>query len=185
LLATGSWSGGAQIVGIPGLTPGAQYLIQIWVVDTRSCCKGRLWSFSSDPLGTDPAQTAELNSGVNGDEANFPGQYVVGTFTANSGSLHFRAAGAEGSQINALMVRQIGSGPAQGPKIVRVGFNGAAFEIEASGYDITKQYQLKRSLDLENFADLGGPFVPAGETDTVKDTTPPAGRAFYRIEEAP
>jgi hypothetical protein len=185
LIATGIWSGAAQIVTVTGLTPGESYRIQIWVVDTRSCCKGRIRTFTTDTTSADPAQTAELNSGVYGDETNHPGQFVIGTFTAKSDTLRILTDGNGGPQINAMMVRRVVGQTAQGPKILRAAFNGAAFEIEATGYDTTKQYQLKRSLDLGTFTDLGGPFTPTGPNYTVQDTAPPAGKAFYRIDETP
>jgi hypothetical protein len=74
--------------------------------------------------------------------------------------------------------------PAAKPlRILDAGFNGAAFEMQVAGFDTEKQYQLKRSTDLENFSPVGGPFTPAAETDTVSDPTPEGPKAFYRIEE--
>jgi hypothetical protein len=66
-------------------------------------------------------------------------------------------------------------------------FNGAAFELTVTGFDTAKTYLLKRSGDLQDgFPDtVGAPFTPASATDTVSDPTPPAGRAFYKVEEAP
>ncbi len=61
------------------------------------------------------------------------------------------------------------------------------FEIEVKGFDPLKQYWLKRGTDLATGfpTQVGEAFTPTSVSDTLTDPAPPAGRAFYRIEEAP
>ena len=180
LLTNGSYGGNtAGFLEIPGLTVGQQYSVQIWVADTRDCCAGRIWNFGTYD-GDDPS--VNLNSGVFGNETNFPGQYVIGTFTAQHASHFVFAGGSAGSQINAMMVRQISGTPLQ-PKVIHTGFSGGVFQITVANLDTTKTYQLRRSTTLASFADLGAPFTPAAAQQIVTDPTPPAGKAFYRIVE--
>jgi hypothetical protein len=73
--------------------------------------------------------------------------------------------------------------------ITDAGFNagGTAFEVTVTGLDTAKSYVLTRSADLQDGFPVTafGPFTPASATETVSDPAPPAGEAFYRIEEAP
>jgi len=71
-------------------------------------------------------------------------------------------------------------------KVVSSGFNGAAFELSVEGFDTGTMYQLRRSQTLNgDFIDIGAPFTPAAANDVVSDPSPPAGRAFYIIEDLP
>jgi|GEM_PF-3158139 len=70
-------------------------------------------------------------------------------------------------------------------RVLSAGFNGGAFEVNVEGFDTGKMYVLRRSTDLQTFADVGTPFTPAASTDTVSDPSPEGPAAFYRIEEAP
>ena len=184
LLDSGTWSGGDELVELTGLTDGQQYLVQVWVADTRAGTEGRIRTYATDLTLNDPDQVADLDSGFFGDEANFPGQYVTGTFTASGTSQYiYMTSFGPGAQYNALQLRQLAP-PASGVTITSCGFNGAAFDVTASGLDTTKTYVLKRSTDLQSFATtVGVPFTPASATETVSDPAPPTGTAFYRIEE--
>ena len=179
LLANGSY-GNPGFIEIPGLIPGEQYQVQIWVADTRECCSGRIYNYGTfDPED----ENVDLNAGVFGNEAANPGQYVIGTFTAEHAS-HFIYMGGPtgGSQYNAMMVRQI-SAPAEGPKVIHTGFEKGDFKITVANLDTTKSYQLRRSTDLGSFSDLGEPFTPAAAQEILTDEDPPADKAFYRIVE--
>ena len=179
LLSNGSY-GGAGFIELPNLIPGQQYQVQIWVADTRSCCSGRIYNYGTYDA-EDPS--VDLNSGVFGNEAANPGQYVVGTFTATQPSHFVYMTGASGgSQYNAMMVRQISVQP-EGPKVTLSKFNGAAFEITVVNLDTTKTYQLRRSTDMVTFNPVGSSFVPATSQQVLSDATPPSGKAFYRIVE--
>lgn len=178
LLANGSY-GGADFIEIPGLTPGEDYQIQIWLADTRDCCQGRIYNYGTFDEGE---PNVNLNAGVFANTAANPGQYVVGTFQAQHASHFVYISGEFGSQYNAIMVRQL-SEPAAGPKVIQTGFEGGDFKITVADLDTTKTYQLRRSVDLALFTDLGAPFVPAGAQQVLTDENPPAGKAFYQVVE--
>lgn len=183
LLNSGSYNAQARFIEIPGLTVGETYRIQVWVADTRNGTGGRVWTYGTYDLGD---ETVNLNSGTFGDEVNFPGQFVTGTFTATNAS-HFIyvESGGFGSQYNAIMVHQTSKIPAN-LVVTTTGFNGAAFEMTVAGFDVLKQYQLRRSTTLNNdWVDVGVPFTPPAATSVVSDPSPPAGKAFYIIEDVP
>lgn len=78
--------------------------------------------------------------------------------------------------------------PANELRITAAGFNGSGdFEVTVTGLDTAKSYVLKRSANLADGFPVTafGPFTPVLTTETVADTAPPAGKAFYRIEDAP
>lgn len=91
-------------IEIPNLQPGEPHQIQIWVADTRDCCPNRTRTYDTHDAG-DPSVT--LHSGTFGDEANFPGQFVIGTFTPTQTSMFIEFSGSSGPQFNALMVRNL------------------------------------------------------------------------------
>jgi hypothetical protein len=70
------------------------------------------------------------------------------------------------------------------PAITSSGFNGAAFEVTAGNLVATKTYTLARGTDLSGFTPIGTTFT-GGTTHTFSDPAPPAGRAFYRVQETP
>ncbi len=183
LLNSGSFGAAARFVEIPGLTVGESYRIQIWVADTRNGTGGRVWTYGTFDL-TD--EVVDLNSGTFGNETNFPGQYVIGTFTAtNSRHYIYIESSGLGSQYNAIMVHQT-TGIPENLVVVASGFNGAAFEMTVQGFNTAKRYQLRRSLTLTNdWVNVGVPFTPAATTALVSDPNPPAGKAFYLIEDVP
>jgi len=88
MLNTASWNPASQLISLDGLTPGNTYEIQIWIADTRDCCAGRTRTFAT--VEDDPSRSVQVNSGEFGDEQNFPGQYVLGTFTAQFDTLYLR-----------------------------------------------------------------------------------------------
>ncbi|WP_367875033.1 ThuA domain-containing protein [Luteolibacter sp. Populi] len=174
LLNAGSWSGGSGIIELPGLVPGRRYQLQVWVADTRPDYAHRLRTIG----------TAVLDSGAGGQEAGFPGQYVLGTFTAGYDRQVLQIQSPAGAQYNALMLRQLP--PVGGePRVASAGFNGSAFEIHLQNLDPAKTYILRRSQTLSGFTNAGSPFTPAAAAMTVSDPAPPAGKAFYRLEEVP
>ncbi|MCW1911966.1 hypothetical protein OJ996_00165 [Luteolibacter sp. GHJ8] len=70
------------------------------------------------------------------------------------------------------------------PSIISSGFNGTAFEVTVGSLDAAKTYTLARGLNLGGFTPIGTTFT-GGTTHTFIDTTPPPGRAFYRVQETP
>ena len=105
LLDSRTWNADDQVLVIPGLTPGADYQIQIWTADTLSTF-GELYGFTTDPGLLDFSQIADLEGGDSG--GSFPAQSVIGTFTADgtSQSIQLYSTTSAGSMYSAIMVRQ-------------------------------------------------------------------------------
>jgi len=99
MLNTASWNPETRIINIDGLTPGNSYEIQIWSVDTRSCCVGRTRTFTTDE--NDPTRSVQIATGA-------PGQHVTGTFVAQSETVYLFASGSAGPQFNAFIIRDTG-----------------------------------------------------------------------------
>ncbi len=99
LLAQASWNTSPQTLNLTGLTSGTDYLIQLWIADTRSCCMRRQKTYDSGP-GT---ESVTLDSGL-------PSEFVIGTFTADGSTqaLRFVGSGAAHPQFNAIQVRTTG-----------------------------------------------------------------------------
>lgn len=80
---------------------------------------------------------------------------------------------------------------ADGPVLVDAGFKGATFELVMSGLNPSTSYVLKRSSNLNDGfpIEVDSPRLPIADgdpgTDTFVDPSPPAGKAFYRLEQAP
>ena len=183
LIDTGSYSGSlGRFIEIPNLTPGEDYRVQIWVADTRSGTADRTYRY-----GNAGDEQVTLEAGAFGNEAAKPGQWVTGTFTAidTAQFLFMDSATVAGAQYNALTVYQdeiVITTPLQ---VIATGFNGAAFEMTVTGFDTGKTYQLRRSTTLSGFSNVGAAFTPAGTTQVVSDPAPPAGKAFYMIQDVP
>ena len=179
MLNSATWSPDGAFVEIPGLTAGLHYQVQVWIADTRTASPHRIRTVGTYDAG-DPF--VSLDSGAGGNEAGFPGQYVLGTFTATHGNQVLRIDASAGAQYNALMVRQIPAVTGD-PRVAHAEFNGSSFEISLQNLDTTKTYQLRRSTNLATFSDIGLPFTPVSAARVVSDPSPPQGRAFYRIVE--
>ena len=66
------------------------------------------------------------------------------------------------------------------------GFNlEGDFEVTVSGLSTSHTYRLVRGTELTGFPDVIVEKVPAAETDVFTDPTPPASKAFYRVELVP
>jgi len=191
LLTSATWTPTATFIELDGLTPGSEYELQIWVADTRECCTGRVRTFTTDPVFQELELETEVHSGVFGEETNFPGQFVTGTFTASATSEYLLAGsvGLYGPQINAMQIRDLsGFTPPSEVIATEAGFNGTSFEITYTGLDSTKSYILRRNSDLTDSTeqDIGSPVTPTSATMSFSDPAPPAGtgaRAFYHLEE--
>jgi autotransporter-associated beta strand protein len=100
LLQYGTWSNGTSAsftingTGRRPLTPGRQYLVQLWVSDARSYGLTRTETVSGS--GTLAFQTA-----------NGMGQYVIGRFTADAASQTITLSANQSAQVNFLQVRDI------------------------------------------------------------------------------
>lgn len=96
--------------------------------------------------------------------------------------------GGDGRSLTGLSEIRFGiASPPAPPEVLSSGFNGAAFRVTARGFDLTKTYQMTRSLDLKDGFPVvvDGPRPPAASTDDFEDPLPPSSKAFYRIEQTP
>ena len=119
LLNSMTYGGGTSTtLELTGLTPGRDYLLQIWYTDLReSSSDGRTMTFSGPGRvavageETAPALSeADVIGNMAGtDPAGFLGQYVVGTFvaTASSETLRLETNGFGNAHLNALLVREV------------------------------------------------------------------------------
>jgi len=113
--ATFTWS---------GMTPGHLYLVQVWVNDGRSIGESR-----SETLTGGTNTSAPLSFGSDG---SGPGQYIIGTFVANSsgGQTLILTPSSTGSnpnaQINLFQVRDIT------PRITSIAVSGQTLTIIAT-----------------------------------------------------
>ena len=94
--------GSSFTVNLNGLTIGQEYLVQLWVNDNR----GGSIALRNQEVEDGNVAAMDFN---HSDEEGGIGQYVIGTFTANSNSESFRVNGAIDSvaQINAIQLRTI------------------------------------------------------------------------------
>jgi fibronectin-binding autotransporter adhesin len=95
--------GSAITVTLNSLTSGHQYLVQIWVNDSRA------GTSRSEAVVGGGGNTVTLNYN-NTTAAGGVGQYTIGTFTASATSQTFTLTGAASSQLNAIQVRDITGG---------------------------------------------------------------------------
>lgn len=183
LLNSGTYNGASgRFVEITGLTAGQDYRVQIWVADTRNGTANRVYRY-----GNVGDERVSLEAGAFGDEVNKPGQWVTGTFTAidTTQYIFMDSPSIPGNQVNLMTVYQ--EDIAALLTVTAFGYNGPAFEMTVTGFELTRNYQLLRSTTLApgSFTAVGAPFTPSNTTQVVSDPAPPAGRAFYRIQDVP
>ena len=112
--ATFSWS---------GMTPGHLYLVQFWVNDARATGP------RSETITGGANTSNPLNYGSNPDGTG-PGQYIIGTFVANSSrgqTLSMNAVSGPNPQINLFQVRDVT------PRITSIVVNGTSLTVTATG----------------------------------------------------
>jgi len=136
--------------------------------------------------GTLLAQRVESRASADGNGYNAP---VAFTFTAVSteATLVFTETSATTTSADPV-IDNVTVGPAPSYiAILSAEFNGAAFEVTATGLDPAKNYVLTRSEDLaDGFpTTVDGPRPPASGTDTFSDPAPAGADGYYRIEERP
>ena len=102
ILTGGEYTSGASpgTVTLNDLTPGSQYLVQLWVTDSRSNGNSRSETLTSGGNTV----SMKFNEGFTGS----PGQYTIGTFIATAATKVINLSGNESSQINAIQLRDLG-----------------------------------------------------------------------------
>jgi hypothetical protein len=100
---------GGDIGGVPltiswdGMTVGDTYLLQYWVNDGRSYGAGR-----TETITGGDSTSAALTFGS---DTTGPGQYIMGTFVADSASETITVTGNQDSLLNLMQVRDISAVP--------------------------------------------------------------------------
>ena len=100
LLQYGTWAGGTSAsftingTGRRPLTPGRQYLVQVWVSDARAEINGR-----TETVGGSGSLSFKTASGM--------GQYVIGRFTADAASQAISLSANVSAQVNLVVVRDV------------------------------------------------------------------------------
>lgn len=104
--------------------------------------------------------------------------------TGGSGSVDAYRADWNGQLITAEGSEFVRVGEPLPLKVLSVTYTpGVSCEVTVEGLDPAASYRLVRSLDLNGFPDVVvSGHTPAGTTDTFTDTSPPVGKAFYRVE---
>jgi hypothetical protein len=96
-----NWNSGASdmIVSWDNLIVGHTYLVQAWLNDGRGCCGSGTSTFTG---GANTSAAVAIGNGA-------PGQCIIGTFVADSGSQSFTMS--PGIMLNLLQVRDISPTP--------------------------------------------------------------------------
>jgi len=121
-------------------------LIQLWVNDGRSIGQSR-----SETVTGGSSTSAPLSFGSDG---SGPGQYIIGTFVANSSGgqtliLNASSTGANPSpQINLFQVRDITSTIVSAPTITSVAVSGTMLTITATNGPANATFVLLQSADV-------------------------------------
>ena len=101
ILQGGDYNSGANVaVTLSNLVVGNTYEVQVWVNDPRGPYNSRTETIT----GEGNTVTLDYSTG-GGSTAGYPGQYVVGNFTANGMTQTFTLAGSASAQLNALEAR--------------------------------------------------------------------------------
>jgi hypothetical protein len=109
---------------------------------------------------------------------------VIVSVSGASGSVYAYRAVWDGKVVTAEGSEFLRVGVPLPMKVVSVIYTpGVSCVVTVEGLDPGATYRLVRSLDLNGFPDVVvSGFTPAATTDTLTDTNPPAGKAFYRVE---
>jgi len=113
--------------------------------------------------------------------------FTAGSITLDGAPLDLAGFEANFAVTNSGQTLQIGTGgtPDQGaPTLIPAGFNEFdEFVINAVNLDPTKAYDLTRGTDLATFPDFVDIQVFGVSSFQFIDDAPPAGKAFYRLDE--
>ena len=129
-----------------GMTPGNTYLVQLWVNDGRNIGESR-----SETITGGTNTSAPLTFGSDG---SGPGQYIIGTFVADSSGSQtlvltpFSSGPNPDPQINLFQVRDIGSTLVSQPTITSIAVSGRTLTITATNGPANGGFTLLSSADL-------------------------------------
>jgi hypothetical protein len=109
---------------------------------------------------------------------------VVVNVTGGPGKVFVYRTTWDGGPVNEEALNIVRVGDPVPMRIIGVNHTpGVSFEVTVEGLNPIMTYRLSRSPDLLSFPErpVEG-FVPEDSVDTLIDSNPPAGRAFYRVE---
>jgi hypothetical protein len=143
-----NWNAGSSsmIVSWNNMTPGNTYLFQLWVNDGRNIGESR-----SETITGGTNTSASLSFGSDG---TGPGQYVIGTFIANSSGgqtlmLTPHSSGPNPTpRVNLVQVRDITSTLISAPTITSFGVSGATLTLTAANGPANGPFVLLQSGDV-------------------------------------
>lgn len=143
ILQGGAWNnGGVATVTLNNLAVGHQYLVQVWVNDSRSGGTTNRTETLTDAYGN-IVTLAYNNTYAQGGV----GQYALGTFTASGTNQPFVMNGSASTQLNALQVRDVS--PLVPPQFTSIQLAGTNFVLGGnSGNSTNAQYRLLCSTNL-------------------------------------
>ena len=128
------------------MAPGHTYLVQIWVNDGRNIGESR-----SETVTGGANTSAPLSYGSDG---SGPGQYIIGTFVADSSGAQtlvltpFSSGSNPDPQINLLQVRDITSTLIPQPTITSIAVSGTTLTIAATNGPVNGGFTLLSSDDV-------------------------------------
>jgi hypothetical protein len=129
-----------------GMTPGNTYLVQLWINDGRSIGESRSATVTGGTSTSAPI--------LYGSDGSGPGQYIVGTFVANSSGgqsliLNPLSTGSNPDpQINLLQIRDITSTIIPAPTITHIAVNGPTLTFSATNGPANGTFVLLQSADI-------------------------------------
>jgi len=130
-----------------GMTPGNTYLVQFWVHDGRNIGQSRTETITG---GTNTSGLMNFGSDGTG-----PGQYIIGTFVANSSGgqtltlTPFSSGPNPNAQINLFQVRDITGLAGLAPGIMGITMNGPALSLQATNGQPNAPFELLQSTNLQ------------------------------------
>jgi len=129
-----------------GMTPGNTYLVQLWVNDGRSIGESRSETVTGGTNTSAPV--------LYGSDGSGPGQYIIGTFVANSsgGQTLILSAFSSGSnpspQVNLVQVRDITATIVPAPTITHIAVSGPTLTFSATNGPANAPFVLLQSASV-------------------------------------
>jgi hypothetical protein len=129
-----------------GMTPGHTYFVQLWVNDGRNIGESRTETITGGTNTSGPLSFGSDGSG--------PGQYIIGTFVANSSGGQtlivnpFSNGSNPNPQINLFQVRDITATLVSAPIITSIAVNGPTLTFTATNGPANAPFVLLQSANL-------------------------------------